>query len=513
MQIYFSHSYRDVEINSYFVDHFVREHIRLQADQKTDVWCVAKLERHMLESTGFVSVIPRRAMEKDPSAYSAYIGHELNLARRARLARLLFVDHKVLARHRLDFPKDAVPFGDDPTDGQEVHAEAIRTFATDIENRVRPPRVAQEGQATVVTGSGPTLLKAGQDAAELLEREDFGVTFITGRQRERGLNDIRLLETLWRSELCVFLLGERLSEAHIALALAHAHGIPSLRLDYDKRAASCKPSLSGTMPWSSSDDMLVELGRQINSYKTGLVAPVELAQTSGAREAMRAMGTMKWERRPENLWDPGDGLALLGHVRPEQGFVKDETNRVRRMYGKSFVAGRDREASADVCRLLYESVSRHRYGYEIEPQMLRTDQQWIRTPANIERHETATCIDLACLFASLLLSCSQNPLIVVLEGPSYAHALAGIRALDERPWKTPNLGDVRRAVELTDALLFEPTGVVEADFAVGAETIEERRDKLLSFGDAKAAAKRLLARTDLRLKYLIDVRSVRDLQG
>ena len=47
MQVYFSHSYRDFAINSYFLEHFVEEEIPLQADQKTDVWSVAKLERYM----------------------------------------------------------------------------------------------------------------------------------------------------------------------------------------------------------------------------------------------------------------------------------------------------------------------------------------------------------------------------------------------------------------------------------------------------------------------------------
>jgi hypothetical protein len=104
MQVYFSHSYRDIAINSYFLDHFVREDISLDADQKSDVWCVAKLERYLLESTAFVSIIPRRATTQDPTAYSEYIGQELTLARRARVPRLLFVDEKVHPR--------GPPFGD-----------------------------------------------------------------------------------------------------------------------------------------------------------------------------------------------------------------------------------------------------------------------------------------------------------------------------------------------------------------------------------------------------------------
>ena len=60
MQVYFSHSYRDIAINSYFLQYLIDEEIPLQADQKSDIWCVAKLERYLSECSGFVSIIPRR---------------------------------------------------------------------------------------------------------------------------------------------------------------------------------------------------------------------------------------------------------------------------------------------------------------------------------------------------------------------------------------------------------------------------------------------------------------------
>ena len=65
MDVYFSHSYRDVAINGYFLDLFVEETIALQADQKTDVWCIAKLERYLRETAGFVSIIPARPTDED----------------------------------------------------------------------------------------------------------------------------------------------------------------------------------------------------------------------------------------------------------------------------------------------------------------------------------------------------------------------------------------------------------------------------------------------------------------
>ena len=81
MQVYFSHSYRDVAVNGYFIDRLMQEDIPLRADQKTDVWCVAKLERYLAESTGFISVIPRRPTDQDPGGYSRYIGREEASAR------------------------------------------------------------------------------------------------------------------------------------------------------------------------------------------------------------------------------------------------------------------------------------------------------------------------------------------------------------------------------------------------------------------------------------------------
>jgi hypothetical protein len=109
-QTYFSHSYQNTSLNSYFLGHFMREELTLAADQKSSVWCVAKLERYLLESSGFVAIIPRRPTASDPFAYSPYIGYELTLARRSRVPRLLFVDDQVLSHHRREFPQDAVPF-------------------------------------------------------------------------------------------------------------------------------------------------------------------------------------------------------------------------------------------------------------------------------------------------------------------------------------------------------------------------------------------------------------------
>ncbi len=510
MQVYFSHSYRDVAINSYFLDHFVNEEIPLRADQKTDVWCVAKLERYLSETNGFVSIIPRRPTEEDAGAYSPYIGQELNLARRARVPRLLLVDEQVFKRHRLDFPEDAVTFHPEALehDGGR-HADAIRAFSKALEASYPPTRAPRPGEATLIAGEGTAVRKVAEDVAELLKRRDYSVTLLSGRHPGRGLEDIRLLETLWRAELCVFLLGERLSDAHIALAMAHAHCIPSVRLKYDGRATDCSPSLSGLIRWRKADEMLVEFDRQLTSYRGGLVRPVEIALSSTATDAARSVGTMRWRRLPENEWDVEDGPALIRHLHPEHRFVQDEVNRTRAKLDQALGRMAGREGSMEVCAQLYDGIRRHRFGYEFEQVAGGAGAQGIRTPRQIASHETATCIDLVCLFASLLEAAGQNPLLAVIEGPGFAHALAGYRVLGEPAWDNQGIGDLRGAVARRDAVLFEATGSVMADAPVGAERGEERREKFLDFMDAVAAAERMVARSDVGLKHFVDVRVLR----
>lgn len=512
MQVYFSHSYRDVNVNSYFIDRLVDEEIPLRADQKSDVWCVAKLERYMGETTGFLSIIPKRATEKDAAAYSLYIGHELSLARRARVPRLLFVDEEVFKRHRLEFPEDAVTFRPDDLDADKIwHGEKIRAFRQALETAYRPARPAEPKQSTVVAAERQALRSAAQDVAEILTREGYRVTLLSGHRPGRGLEDIRLLEILWGAELCVFLLGERLSDAHVALAMAHAHCIPSLRLQYDSSATDTNPSLSGVIRWRALDDMLVEFAGQLTSYQAGLVHPVEMALSSTSTAAAENLGTMKRRRplRQEDIWDIADGPALIAHVHPDHTFVRDDVDRVRAQLNKALGMVEGREGSMEICALLYEGVRRRGYSYEIEQPTGTPGRQVIRSPTQIAAHETATCIDVACLFASLLEAAGQNPLVVVLEGPGFSHALAGYRVRGEPTWDNRGIGDLRGALARRDAVLFEATGAVHSDRPVGAESAEERKAKVLSFGDAREAGERMLMKGEVRLKHFVDVRAMR----
>jgi hypothetical protein len=514
MHAYFSHSYRDVSINGHFIERFVREDLALRADQKTDVWCVAKLERYLQEASGFVSVITKRVTDTELAGYSPYIGRELHLARRARVPRLLFVDEKVLQRHLIEFPEDAVGFDPDTlTQAASSHDAAIRRFRLLIESSNRARRTGKQDEAIVVASNERIIRDSAVDAAEILRRHGFHATIISRRFDDQGLDDIRLLEAIWRAELGVFIMTDKLSETYLALAIARAHCIPSIRLTYHKQPIECSVAISGAIAWHEPADMLSELDRQVTGYREGLVRPVEIAEEATPSEAARKIGSMRWRPRDDNLWKFDDKSDIANHVRPEQSFVQDEVNRIRRAYGSPLGTARSRESSLQLCRLAYDSIRRYHFGFEVEPFDLGKDVQVIRTPSQIETHRTANCLDLACLFAAVLEAAQQAPIIVIVDRPTYSHALVGVRSPSEPVWVNPGRGDLVRAMTLGDVLFFDPTGAVEAEEPVAAETKEERQDKLLDFTVARLAAERLLVNPDSNVRHIIDIEGERGIIG
>ena len=513
MHVYFSHSYRDVAVNSYFLEHLVQQEVPLVADQKSETWCVAKLERYLFETSGFISIIPKRASDKDLAGYSAYIGHELDLARRARVPRLLFVDREVLQHNETRFPQDAIAFdATEPERDAAHHREAIAKFRDAARAAVAPLRaVRRRDHATLIVDTLAALRPASHEVAELLRREGFAVTQLSPARAVGAMDNIRLLEDMWRSELCVFLLGPRLSEAHLALAMAHAHCVPAVRLVWDKVVADPSPTLAGAIRWNSQEAMLVEFRKQLSSFRRGLVEPVAMAQSATVEEVARTLGTTEWQAGDDQLWQMADGPGLMRHVATADPMVQDEVDRVRKQLRSTFDGGTGRERDYKICCALYDSFKRHKYAYEMEPHVgSRSGWQKIRSPALIAQSSAATCIDLACLFSALLEAAGLNPVIVVVSTLSMRHAVVGYRAAHEPPFpRNASLGELRRALQAGDALLFEATGTVEADSPVTPEEDAERRDKLLDFLSAKATALRLLARHDVSLVHCVDVRALR----
>jgi hypothetical protein len=137
--------------------------------------------------------------------------------------------------------------------------------------------------------------------------------------------------------------------------------------------------------------------------------------------------------------------------------------------------------------------------------------QAIRTPTDISRAGSATCIDTTCLFASLLKAAGQNPVIALVEisdqGKSRAHSLVGY--VPPNGFSLPaqsRIEDLRAALDREDVILLESTGFLESEQPVGAETIEERRnnDKMLDFLTAKQSAERLV-KSDIALRFVADL--------
>ena len=223
----------------------------------------------------------------------------------------------------------------------------------------------------------------------------------------------------------------------------------------------------------------------------------------------KELGTMRWQPKIENVWEIDDGPALVNHVRPEHAFVQDEVSRACRAIGMAVDRIVDKEGCLNLCRQFYDRLRRFAIGYELEQPSIEQGTQGIRTPTNIVQHRTATCIDLVCLFASLLEGAGHYPLIVVVERPGLAHVLAGYRVPNDARWVTSDLGDLRAVVARGDAVFFEATGVAQSDQPLGLETADDRRDKMLLFADAVRVAKRMLMADGMRLRHFVDVQMVR----
>ena len=128
-------------------------------------------------------------------------------------------------------------------------------------------------------------------------------------------------------------------------------------------------------------------------------------------------------------------------------------------------------------------------------------------------YRTANCLDLACLFAAVLEAARQAPIIEIVDRPTYSHALIGVRGPSEPVWVSPGRGDLVRAMTLGDVVFFDPTGAVEAEEPVAAETKEERQDKLLDFSVARLSAERLLINPDSNVRHIIDIEGERGISG
>jgi hypothetical protein len=501
MQIYFSHSYRDVEVNKYFFDALIEQKFELFADQKSPTWCVAKLERYLHDLSGFLSIVPRRATEDGSIAYSPYIGYELSMARRSGLPRLMFVDDEVLHHYRSHFPLDVIPFvRSSPASDRFRHIDAVRAFSRALQERgTKRRREYRDRSVTLVTAGGPAVSQTADALMEVLRGKAYEPQQITPKQLPDALDDVALLESILTSEMCVFLLDQQVSYADVLLAMAYAHCVPSIRLQYDLAAAKVEAAAeSGRIRWSNTNDLLAAFRDQVDSYRMGFVQAI-------STQDIREIGTTKRTPRPEQLWDSHDGPALIQHVNPANPRVHDVVNLVRKLMGGSFVNADPLE----ICTLIYRTIRTQHFAYEYEPPTLVADRQAVRTADDIWNDNAATCLDLACLFASLLKGAGLNSVIVIVAGPNFSHALVGYNSPAAPRWlDLPGLGNLRASLITGELVLFESTGATEHDTVVAAEFPQERREgnRSLEFAAAKAAAERLVQkRSDIEVTHVLEV--------
>jgi hypothetical protein len=159
-----------------------------------------------------------------------------------------------------------------------------------------------------------------------------------------ALDDVELLEAILSSEMCVFLLDQQVSYADVLLAMAHAHCVPSIRLQYDPTAERVGAAAeTGRIRWANSGDVLPAFRDQVDSYRMGLVRAI-------SSQDVRKIGTTQRTPRPEQLWDPNDYPALMNHINPATPLIRDFS-----MKSAGVPSGFVNADPLEVCTLLYGS--------------------------------------------------------------------------------------------------------------------------------------------------------------
>jgi hypothetical protein len=340
--------------------------------------------------------------------------------------------------------------------------------------------------------------------AAILRRDQYHTSVVHADHMERMFDNIDIFEQLLASEFCVFVLDKELSTPDILLAMAHAHCIPSVRLRRDPAIASSDPELSGGVRWRDIEDLVPAFEKLFQNYQS--VFPV----ASGA-SAIHELSTPKDVLRSLSEWNPQDGPGLVVHVLPDDTYVIDRVEGVRRQLTTT---ERGRLYSDAVCNAIYDRIRREPFYYTFEPVISNPSVQRIRKPREIAALECGTCIDSACLFASMLEAAHERPVVIVVESSIGNHALAGYVTPDAVAGESSvGLGELRGAINRGEIVVFETTGAFEAisRLVVAAETLQERQDgaKRLDFRTAIIAGRRMIMRDDVKLRHFVDVREAR----
>src|SRR5262249_48598404 len=138
-----------------------------------------------------------------------------------------------------------------------------------------------------------------------------------------AVSDVRLFEALLDSELCVFLLGDGVTGANLLAAIAYAHCVPSLRLQYDPTIPTESTEVSGVVRWKWRTRLGEVIGQQIGSFRQAFVLPLELGTDPAA--AALALATPHFVGSRLGTWQRADGPSLIDHVNPNDPLVRSRS--------------------------------------------------------------------------------------------------------------------------------------------------------------------------------------------
>jgi hypothetical protein len=163
-------------------------------------------------------------------------------------------------------------------------------------------------------------------------------------------------------------------------------------------------------------------------------------------------------------------------------------------------------ATPDSLRAAVEALYRHlKHDYHLVYEYERafdeiTKQQQLRLPAVTCRENAGTCLDLTVLFLSCLASAKLWPILVHVQGPDWAHALAAcwLREPDKNRDVLLPLDELRQRVAAGEIVAVECIGFTEGF---------PGRPHKLSFAEASFEGEQLLQRLDSRhFRFAVDIR-------
>lgn len=98
---------------------------------------------------------------------------------------------------------------------------------------------------------------------------------------------------------------------------------------------------------------------------------------------------------------------------------------LQKLSGDASISGyttHDKNRVRQIMAAVYAAVSEQDIAYALPPSDFTAKGQLVRKPKEVLEYKTATCIEMAVLYAAVCESCGLNPFIVVIKG----HAFAGV---------------------------------------------------------------------------------------